>query len=41
VQAGADKTFGMPFAGYDVRFRVDGQTLTVVDLVNLSNVEQV
>lgn len=41
VQAGADKTFGMPFAGYDVRFHVDGSTLTVVDLVNLSNVEQV
>ncbi|MBO7497436.1 MAG: tRNA (N6-threonylcarbamoyladenosine(37)-N6)-methyltransferase TrmO [Salinivirgaceae bacterium] len=35
VQATADKTFGMPFAGFDVRFRVDGTTLTVVDLVKL------
>ena len=41
VQATTDKTFGMPFAGYDVKFKVDGSTLTVVDLVNLSNVEQV
>jgi len=38
VQAGADKTFGMPFAGYDVRFRVDGTTLTVIDLVKLTEV---
>ena len=36
VQASADKTFGMPFAGYDVRFRVDGSTLTVVDLVEIT-----
>ena len=35
VQAGADKTFGMPFAGFDVRFRVEGSVLTVVDLVKL------
>lgn len=35
VQAASDKTFGMPFAGYDVRFRVDGRKLTVVDLVKL------
>ena len=38
VQTGADKTFGMPFAGYDVRFRVDGTTLTVIDLVKLTEV---
>ena len=38
VQTGAVKTFGMPFAGYDVRFRVDGTTLTVVDLVKLTDV---
>lgn len=34
VQTGSDKTFGMPFAGFDVRFRVDGSVLTVVDLVD-------
>ena len=33
VQAGADKIFGMPFAGFDVRFRVEGSVLTVVDIV--------
>lgn len=38
VQAGSDKIFGMPFAEYDVKFKVDGQTLTVVDLVKLSKV---
>lgn len=33
VQADADKVFGMPFAGHDVRFRVEGTVLTVVDVV--------
>ena len=35
VQADADKIFGMPFAGHDVRFRVEGSVLTVVDIVKL------
>lgn len=30
-----DKEYGMPFAGYDVRFKVDGDKLTVIDLVRL------
>lgn len=30
-----DKEYGMPFAGYDVRFKVDGDKLTVTDLVRL------
>lgn len=30
-----DKEYGMPFAGYDVRFKVDGDRLTVIDLVRL------
>lgn len=30
-----EKEYGMPFAGYDVRFKVDGDTLTVTDLVRL------
>ena len=30
------KVYGMPFGGYDVRFRVEGDTLTVVELVALS-----
>ena len=30
-----DKEYGMPFAGYDVRFKVDGEVLTVTDLVRL------
>ena len=29
------KEYGMPFAGYDVRFKVDGNTLTVIELVRL------
>ena len=35
VQADTDKIFGMPFAGHDVRFRVEGSVLTVVDIVKL------
>jgi tRNA-Thr(GGU) m(6)t(6)A37 methyltransferase TsaA len=38
VQADSDKIFGMPFAGFDVRFSVSGSTLTVVDLVKLDRV---
>ena len=33
VQADTDKIFGMSFAGHDVRFRVEGTVLTVVDVV--------
>ena len=40
VQATTDKTFGMPFAGYDVKFKVDGQTLTVIDLAQLDKNER-
>lgn len=29
------KEYGMPFAGYDVRFRVDGDRLTVTDFIRL------
>ena len=29
------KVYGMPFGGYDVRFTVDGENLTVVDIVSL------
>lgn len=35
VQTDTDKIFGMPFAGHDVRFRVEGSVLTVVDIVKL------
>ena len=35
VQADSDKIFGMPFAEHDVRFRVEGSVLTVVDIVKL------
>lgn len=31
----ASKIYGMPFEGYDVRFTVDGDTLTVQDIVKL------
>lgn len=30
-----DRVYGFPFAGYDVRFRVDGDALTVVEMVRL------
>ena len=30
------KTYGMPFAGRDVKFRVENGVLTVVDLVDES-----
>lgn len=33
VQSSSDKIFGMPFAGFDVRFSVVDSTLTVVDIV--------
>ncbi len=30
-----DRVYGFPFAGFDVRFRVDGDVLTVVEMVAL------
>lgn len=30
-----DRIYGMPFAGYDIRFRVSGSLLTVVEVVRL------
>ena len=33
--AHSGKTYGMPFAGYDIHFRVDGDTLIVVDAVRM------
>ena len=30
-----ERVYGFPFAGFDVRFRVDGDVLTVVDLMKL------
>lgn len=34
-QSDPGKTYGMPFAGYDVHFRVDGDRLIVLDAVRL------
>lgn len=34
-QSDPGKTYGMPFAGYDVHFRVDGDWLIVLDAVRL------
>mgnify|MGYP003183157188 FL=1 len=34
-QHDSGKTYGMPFAGYDIHFRVDGDTLIVVDVVRM------
>lgn len=34
-QHDSGKTYGMPFAGYDIHFRVDGDTLIVVDAVRM------
>lgn len=34
-QHDSGKTYGMPFAGYDIHFRVDGDTLIVVDAVRV------
>ena len=34
-QHNSGKTYGMPFAGYDIHFRVDGDTLIVVDAVRM------
>ncbi len=35
-QKDPQKVYGMPFGGYDVRFKVEDNTLTVVELVPLS-----
>ena len=34
-QHDSGKTYGMPFAEYDIHFRVDGETLIVVDAVRM------
>lgn len=34
-QHDSGKTYGVPFAGYDIHFRVDGDTLIVVDAVRM------
>lgn len=34
-QHDSGKTYGMPFARYDIHFRVDGDTLIVVDAVRM------
>ena len=35
-QTDPDRIYGLPFAGYDVRFRVAGNTLTVIEIKELS-----
>lgn len=35
IQTSKDKIYGMPYGGYDIRFRVENETLTVIDLKNL------
>lgn len=35
IQTSKDKIFGMPYGCFDIRFRVENETLTVVDLKNL------
>ena len=34
-QNDSEKIYGMPYAGYDIHFRVDGGVLTVIDAVRL------
>jgi len=34
-QKDPDRVYGLPFAGFDVRFRVDGETVYVTEVVNL------
>ena len=35
IQTSKDKIYGMPYGGFDIRFRVENETLTVIDLKNL------
>lgn len=35
IQTSKDKIFGMPYGCFDIRFRVENETLTVIDLKNL------
>ena len=35
IQTSKDKIYGMPYGCFDIRFRVENETLTVVDLKNL------
>ena len=36
-QNDSDRIYGFPFAGFDVRFRVDGNVLTVVEIAELTD----
>ena len=35
IQISKDKIYGMPYGDFDIRFRVENETLTVIDLKNL------
>lgn len=35
IQTSQDKIYGMPYGCFDIRFRVENETLTVIDLKNL------
>ena len=35
IQTSKDKIYGMPYGGYDIRFRVENETLTIIELKNL------
>ena len=35
IQTSKDKNYGMPYGCFDIRFRVENETLTVIDLKNL------
>ena len=35
IQTSKDKIYGMPYDRFDIRFRVENETLTVIDLKNL------
>lgn len=35
IQTSKDKIYGMPYGCFDIRFRVENETLTVIDLKNL------
>ena len=32
-QTDASRVYGLEFGGYEIKFRVDGQTLTVTDII--------
>lgn len=35
IQTSKDKIYGMPYGCFDIRFRIENETLTVIDLKNL------